>query len=208
MASTPPNLAFAIATVLAYLIGGLPFGYWFVRFSSGKDIRTIGSGNMGATNVHRTLGRKAGMIVLLLDIFKGFAAVWLAAVLTRGDPLALGFAAGAVMLGHCYPIFLGFKGGKAVACFIGAFIYIAPVALAFTAVIFVIVVALSRYISLGSVIGAMTFPFIVWLSSHPPLPIAVASVFAALLIIYRHRANISRIRNRSEHSFSLRGGPA
>ena len=168
----------------------------------------MGSGNIGATNVLRSIGRKAGILVLLLDICKGFVAVWLAAALTQGQPLALGLAAIAVMLGHCYPVFLGFKGGKAVACFVGAFLYLEPRALALTAVIFFAVVGLSKYISLGSIIGAICFPVVVWLASHPPRPILIASIFAAFLIVYRHTANISRIRSGREHVFSFKGGRA
>ncbi len=206
MAPHPAYPVLAILTAVAYLIGGLPFGYWLVRLSSGKDIRTMGSGNIGATNVHRTLGRKAGLLVLLLDICKGFFAVWLAAVFTHADPLALALAALAVMLGHCYPVFLRFKGGKAVACFIGAFIYIAPLAFALTAAIFFLAVGLSKYISLGSIVGAVSFPFIVWMTSHPARPILIASISAALLILYRHKANISRIVSGQEPPFSPKGG--
>ena len=128
--------------MLAYFIGGLPFGNWFARLASGKDIRTVGSGNIGATNVYRTLGHRPGLIVLMLDIWKGFVAVWLGAVISRDDPRALALSALAVMLGHCYPVLLRFHGGKAVACFIGAFLYLAPLSLAIVAVIFVAVVAL------------------------------------------------------------------
>lgn len=191
---------------MAYLIGGLPFGYWFVRLSSGKDIRTMGSGNIGATNVHRTAGGKAGVAVLLLDIFKGFLAVWLTAFLTAAHPVALALSAAAVMLGHCFPLFLHFKGGKAVACFVGAFLYLTPLALLCVTVVFLAVVSLSKYISLGSLIGAATFPYLVWLTDRPPTPILAVSVFAALLIIYRHKANIQRLRNGKENVFSLRGG--
>lgn len=194
--------------MLAYFIGGLPFGYWFVLLTAGKDIRTMGSGNIGATNVHRSLGGKAGFIVLLLDICKGLLAVWIAAMLTNDGPLALGLSACAVMLGHCYPVLLRFKGGKAVACFIGAFAYIAPLALAAVLVIFLAVVALTRYISLGSIVGALLFPIAVWLIYHPAPPILAASVFAALLIVYRHRANITRLRHGNEHVFSLKGKAA
>ena len=165
----------------------------------------MGSGNIGATNVHRSVGRKAGVIVLFLDLMKGFFAVWLSAVFTQADPLALALAAVAVMLGHCYPIFLRFKGGKGVACFFGAFIYAASFPLAFTAAIFIAVAAISKYISLGSIIGAISFPFAVWLTGQPP-PVLIASIVAALLIVYRHKANISRIRCGREHTFSLRGG--
>lgn len=192
----------------AYFIGGLPFGYWFVRLTAGRDIRTMGSGNIGATNVHRALGRKAGLIVLLLDIAKGFIAVWIGGATTHGNAWAIGLAIAAVMLGHCYPVFLNFKGGKAVACFIGAFLYAAPLALLAVTVVFVLVVALSKYISLGSIVGAAVFPLAVWLIGGARLPILLASIFGALLIIYRHKANISRLRSGTEHAFSLKGRKA
>lgn len=204
MITPPPYPVVLVTTALAYLIGGLPFGYWLVRVSSGHDIRTMGSGNIGATNVYRAVGRKVGVIVLLLDLLKGFLAVWLTAVLTQADSVALALSAVAVMLGHCYPIFLRFKGGKAVACFVGAFFYLAPLAVAVAVVIFIAVVAFSKYVSLGSMVAALFFPVVVWLS-HTPSPILAASVAAAALIIYRHKANISRLRSGSEHVFSLRG---
>jgi glycerol-3-phosphate acyltransferase PlsY len=188
------------------MIGGLPFGFWFVRLSSGRDIRTMGSGNIGATNVHRTQGAKAGLTVLLLDILKGFLAVLLAAMLTESDPIALALAAAAVMVGHCYPVLLNFKGGKAVACFVGAFLYIAPVALLIIAVLFAAAVAMSGYISMGSLLGAALFPLVVWLTMHPPWPILCSAVFAGVLVIYRHRANITRLANGTENKFHLRGG--
>jgi acyl phosphate:glycerol-3-phosphate acyltransferase len=203
-----PFLLIAISTLLAYLIGGLPFGYWFVRLSSGKDIRTMGSGNIGATNVHRIAGGKAGAIVLILDICKGFLAVLLADLLTHHSALGLALSTVAVMLGHCYPVFLGFKGGKAVACFIGAFLYLAPLALAVAALVFVATVALSKHISLGSIIGAALFPLVLWLIQRPPQPILLAAIASALLIIFRHKANIERLRKGEEHVFSLRGSKA
>ena len=205
MYTIPPYLAIAVSTLLAYLIGGLPFGYWFVRLSSGRDIRTMGSGNIGATNVLRTAGNKAGIIVLLLDILKGFLAVWLAAALTYHHALGIALAAFAVMLGHCYPAFLNFRGGKAVACFVGAYLFIAPLALAVVALIFIAVVAFSRYVSLGSIVGAALFPVVLWLVQHPPESILVAAIFSALLIVFRHKANIARLRTGKEHVFSLKG---
>ncbi|HEY7304154.1 MAG TPA: glycerol-3-phosphate 1-O-acyltransferase PlsY [Bryobacteraceae bacterium] len=201
-------LPLAIPTLFAYLIGGLPFGYWVVRLMLGLDIRTMGSGNIGATNVHRAAGKRAGIIVLFLDILKGLLAVWLAAWLTHGSPLGMALAAAAVMLGHCYPAFLKFRGGKAVACFVGAFGYIAPVALLVAAVAFVIVVAMSRYISLGSLMSAFLFPFIYWWMYDPPPPLLISAFFAAVLIICRHRANIERLRSGTEHAFSLKGKTA
>ena len=206
--SIPFSLLLAGVALLAYLIGGLPFGYWFVRLSSGQDIRTMGSGNIGATNVHRSVGRKAGIVVLLLDIFKGFAAVWIAAILTNASPVALALSAVAVMIGHCYPVFLGFRGGKAVACFIGAFLYISPLALALTILIFVVVFALGKYVSLASIVAALLFPLVMWITMHPPAPILRAAAGAALLIVYRHKSNISRLRTGSEPTFSLKGKTA
>jgi glycerol-3-phosphate acyltransferase PlsY len=204
--SAPPYLAITVAALAAYLIGGLPFGYWFVRIVYGKDVRTMGSGNIGATNVHRSTGGKAGLAVLILDIGKGVLAVWLASITTRGNPTGMAIAAAAVMLGHCYPVFLNFRGGKAVACFLGAFVYLTPLSVAAAVVVFLIVLAASRYVSLASITAALLFPVAVWFVSHAPDAIFAASIFAALLIVYRHRANIARLRNGAEHVFSLKGG--
>lgn len=168
----------------------------------------MGSGNIGATNVHRSAGKKAGFIVLFLDILKGVLALWSAAWLTENSPLGLGMATVAVMLGHCYPVFLGFKGGKAVACFVGAALYIAPWALLATAVIFVAVVALSKYISLGSILGAIIFPIAYWLIYRPAPELLIAFSVAGLLVIYRHKANIQRLRTGTENLFSLKGKTA
>jgi glycerol-3-phosphate acyltransferase PlsY len=201
-------LLIILTTLLAYLLGGLPFGYWFVRLSSGKDIRSMGSGNIGATNVHRTSGGKAGIIVLLLDILKGYLAVLIASLINAGDPHALALAVVAVVLGHCYPVFLGFKGGKAVACFVGAFLYVAPLALAITTLAFFAVFALTRYVSLASILGAIVFPLILWRLRIYPLPILLAGGATALLIIFRHRANIERLLKGKEHVFTLKGGKA
>jgi acyl phosphate:glycerol-3-phosphate acyltransferase len=198
----------ALSALVAYLIGALPFGYWFVRLTSGKDIRTIGSGNIGATNVHRTQGGKAGAIVLLLDVLKGFVAVLLAAWIARNSATALALAAVFVMLGHCYPVFLHFKGGKAVACFIGAFLYIAPLALAVVLLLFVAVVALSKYISVASMVGAALFPIFFWILYRPATVLLLASIFCGLLILYRHKGNVKRLWSGQENVFSLRGGKA
>ena len=190
-----------LAVVLAYLIGGIPFGYLFVRATTGQDVRGLGSGNIGATNVLRTTGRAVAVGVLLLDIAKGYLAVWLAARLTDGSLLWISLAAAAVMLGHCYPVFLKFKGGKAVACFIGAFLFLAPWPLLAVLLLFVIVVAQTRHISLGSIVAAGLFPLAVWLIEHPPAPVLLVSVFAAVLIVYRHQSNLERIRAGNESVF-------
>ena len=190
-----------LAVLLAYLIGGIPFGYLFVRFGTGRDVRGLGSGNIGATNVLRTTGRGLAIAVLLLDIAKGYFAVWLAAWLTGGSILWVSMAAGAVLLGHCYPIFLKFRGGKAVASFIGAFLYLTPVSLLAVLLLFVIVVARTRHISLGSIVAAGLFPLAVWLIEHPPAPVLLVSIFAAVLIVYRHKSNLERLHAGTESVF-------
>ena len=191
------------ALLIAYVLGAIPFGYLLVRLTTGADVRAAGSGNIGATNVLRTTGRAAGVATLLLDIAKGYAAVWIASCLTGGDPLWMSLAALAVMAGHAFPVFLGFKGGKAVATFIGAFLCLTPMALACVLVVFFGVVAWSRYISLGSITAAATFPLAVWIVQRSPLPVLSAAVIAAAFIIYRHKDNIVRLRSGSEHRFSF-----
>ena len=189
----------------AYLLGAIPFGYLLVKLKTGRDVRSAGSGNIGATNVLRTSGRVSGITTLVLDILKGVAAVWIADRISHGDPWWCSLAALAAMAGHAYPVFLKFRGGKAVATFIGSFLYLTPLALVATLLVFVGVVARSRYISLGSVIGAATFPLAVWLLLHPPLPVLLAAVLAGVFIIYRHLDNIRRLHAGKEHVFSFGG---
>jgi glycerol-3-phosphate acyltransferase PlsY len=199
----------AIIVVLsAYLLGSIPFGYLLVRLRTGRDVRSAGSKSIGATNVLRTAGRLMGVVTLLLDGGKGYLAVWLAAALTERSPLWMSAAAVAVMCGHVFPIFLKFKGGKAVASGVGAFLYLAPVPLAAAMVVFVVTVAATRYISAGSILAAGTLPLAIWLISHSPLPVLLAGVGAAILIIWRHRPNLERIRAGEEHVFSFGGRQA
>ena len=195
-----------LVIVVAYLAGGIPFGYLLVRLKTGQDVRSMGSGNIGATNVLRTTGRAIAIVTLLLDIAKGFFAVWLAATLTHDSPEWMSAAALAVMAGHAYPIFLKFHGGKAVASFIGAFLYLAPVPLLATLIVFVIVVSATRYISLGSITAAGSLPLAVWLIEHPPAPVLLASTIAGVFMIYRHKENIVRIRAGRENVFRF-GSP-
>jgi len=198
-------LRLVLTTITAYLLGGVPFGYLFVRFALGRDIRTMGSGNIGATNVHRSAGGKAGIIVLLLDILKGFLAVWFAALVTHNDPVAMALAAAAVMVGHSFPVFLRFKGGKAVACCVGAFLYIAPLAVLAIVPVFVLIVGVSKYISLASILSVILFPLVLLLVAHPAPAILLAAIFAAILIAWRHKANIQRLVAGNENVFALRG---
>jgi glycerol-3-phosphate acyltransferase PlsY len=194
-----------LAVLLAYLLGAIPFGYILVKLTTGGDVRATGSGNIGATNVLRTTGRTAGVVTLLLDIGKGFAAVWLASRLTDGSVPWMSLAALAVMAGHAYPVFLGFKGGKAVASWVGAFLCLTPGPLAAALVVFVVIVAVSRYVSLGSVLAAGLLPLAVWLISHSPLPVVAAALVAGAFIIWRHKPNLERIRAGEEHVLSFRG---
>ncbi len=197
-----------LALAAAYLIGGIPFGYYLVRWTTGRDVRVLGSGNIGATNVLRTTGRAAGAITLLLDIAKGFLAVWLAAQLTHASTLWTSLAALAVMAGHAFPPLLGFRGGKAVASFLGAFLYLAPLAVVAALLLFVAVVAYSRYISLGSVVAAGSFPLAVWMILHPPFELTGAAIVAGAFVVYRHKANLARIRAGTENVLDLSGGKA
>ena len=194
-----------LALVAAYLIGGIPFGYLVVKWKTGADVRSSGSGNIGATNVLRTTGRAAGIVTLLLDIAKGAFAVWLTGKMAGDNIHWMSAAALAVMAGHAFPVFLKFKGGKAVASFIGAYLYLAPVALLAVLIVWVATVACTRYVSLGSILAAGTFPLAVWLLIQPPLSLVAASIVSAAFIIYRHRDNIARIRAGTEHVLSLGG---
>jgi len=194
-----------LAVAIAYLLGAIPFGYIIVRLKTGGDIRAAGSGNIGATNVLRTTGRAAGIITLLLDFAKGYLAVWLASRLTGSDWLWMSLAAVAVLLGHAYPVFIGFKGGKAVASTVGAFLFLTPSAIGAVTLVFVVAVWLTRHISLGSILAAGLFPLAVWLIAHPPFPVIYASLFAGAFIVYRHRENIARLQEGTERVLSLRG---
>jgi glycerol-3-phosphate acyltransferase PlsY len=195
----------AAAILIAYLLGGIPFGYMLVLLKTGRDVRSMGSGNIGATNVLRTTSRWLGAVTLLLDMAKGFAAVWVAARLTGSDFAWMSAAALAALAGHAYPVFLRFRGGKAVASFIGAFLYLAPLPLAAALVIFVIVVARWRYVSLGSIAAAAVFPLLVWGISHPPAPVVAAAAIAGAFVVWRHKENIARLRVGKEHPFSFGG---
>jgi glycerol-3-phosphate acyltransferase PlsY len=189
--------------LVAYLLGAIPFGYLLVKWKTGADVRAAGSGNIGATNVMRTTGRGAGVVTLLLDIAKGYAAVWVAGRLTGPDVLWMSLAALAVMAGHAYPVWLGFKGGKAVASFIGAFLCLTPWALVAEIPIFVFVVIWTRHISLGSVVGAATLPLAVWLVMQAPWPAVGGSLAAGAFVIYRHSNNIQRLRLGTENVFKF-----
>jgi len=187
-----------IAVLVAILVGGIPFGLIIVKLKTGADVRESGSGNIGATNVLRTSGTAAGLITLLLDAAKGLFAVWLADTLTHGDVRWMSAAALAALLGHAFSPYLKFKGGKAVATFLGAFGYLTPIPVLIVTLIFILVVAMTRYLSLGSITGAALFPFACFLILHPDWPVLAAALGAAVLILWRHSGNIERIRAGNE----------
>jgi acyl phosphate:glycerol-3-phosphate acyltransferase len=197
-----------LVVIIAYLLGSIPFGYLIVRRKLGDDIRRSGSGGTGATNVSRRAGRTAGVVTLLLDAFKGSLAVLIAGRLLTGPLLVVDWwiaaAAVAALVGHIFPVWLGFRGGKGVATGVGVFLVLAPVALVCAGVLFVGVVALTRYVSLGSITAAVALPVCVWLQSvfvQPAAdiqPVLIASIAGALLILSAHRGNIARLARGTE----------
>ncbi|MGO9095209.1 MAG: glycerol-3-phosphate 1-O-acyltransferase PlsY [Bryobacteraceae bacterium] len=195
----------ALILIGAYLLGGIPFGYLLVRMKTGRDVRAMGSGNIGATNVLRTTSRTLGVITLLLDVAKGYLAVWVAGRLTGGSPVWMSSAALAVMAGHAFPVFLRFRGGKAVASFVGAFLCLTPLALVVAVGILVVVVAWKRYISLGSIVAAAALPVAAWLVSRAAPPVLAAAAIAGAFIIWRHKENIARLRAGAENTLAFGG---
>jgi acyl phosphate:glycerol-3-phosphate acyltransferase len=190
------------AALEAYLLGSIPFGYLLYRIRAGQDIRTTGSGNIGATNVFRASGLLPAVATLLLDAGKGYAAVFLAARLTAGFAPAVAISALLVIAGHCFPVFLRFRGGKGVATGLGAFLAISPGAVLVCALLFASILAARRYVSLASMVAAGAFPFVLAIEGERSLALLIASLACAGLIIARHRDNIDRLRKGTE--FSLR----
>lgn len=216
----------ALVIIIAYLLGSIPFGYLIVRAKEGGDIRATGSGGTGATNVSRRAGISAGVVTLVLDALKGTAAVvvagWILDVplvhVSTGSPLGilensgLSFhqaywclwgAAIAAIIGHMFPVWLGFRGGKGVATGVGVFLLLTQGAVAFAGLIFILIVLVTRYVSLGSIIAAVTIPLFILLQNliSPSLefaPVITAATVVALLIIFAHRANIGRLMKGNE----------
>lgn len=192
-----------IIVVVAYLIGSIPFGYLIVRKTIGADIRQTGSGGTGATNVSRRAGKAAGVLTLLLDAAKGCVAVVIAKAVS-GDDWVIAAAAIAALVGHIFPVWLSFRGGKGVATGVGIFLVLAPIAVLCAGVVFVAIVALTRYVSLGSITAAVLIPVFVWLQAVFVLPVfdlrplLTAAVVGAALIVFAHRGNIQRLMSRTE----------
>jgi len=182
----------------AYLVGAIPWSWLIVRWKTGQDIREIGSGNVGATNAMRAAGRGAGAVALLLDIGKGVAPVLVARALDA-PPLVASCAAALAVLGHMYPVWLGFHGGgKGVATAAGALGALAPIPALLSAVVFVVVTALFRYVSLGSIAALVAFPLLVMaLASRGDAPrdtaFLVSSALVPALSVWKHRGNVRRL---------------
>src|SRR5215813_7606485 len=178
-----------VFVVLAYLLGSLSFATLLVKIATGKDIRSEGSGNAGATNVLRSHGKGLGLAVAVLDIGKGALAVWLMHFAT-GDPAWAGAAAVAAVLGHVFPVFYGFRGGKGVATALGAFLVLTPYATLVSVAVFILVVALTRYVSLGSVVSVCVTPPVAGLVFHAPRAVVLASAIVAVLVVLKHTENL------------------
>jgi glycerol-3-phosphate acyltransferase PlsY len=190
-----------VLALVAYAVGSLPFGLWLVR-AQGVDLRTIGSGNIGATNVWRVAGRAIALLVLVLDAGKGALAVLLARVVVD-EPYALAACAIAVVAGHVWPIWARFHGGKGVATAVGAFALIEPVAVVWCVMVFGCVVAMTRYVSAGSLAAAIVLPMVTRLAGAGGWVTLGASLTAAL-VVWRHRSNIARLRRGVEPRLGLR----
>jgi glycerol-3-phosphate acyltransferase PlsY len=187
--------------VLGYLTGSVPFAFLLAR-RVGIDVRVAGSGNVGAANVLRTTGAWRGAAVMALDVAKGAAAVLLASVTNAGVTLTA-IAAAAAVVGHIYPVWLRFHGGKGVAVAAGVFAILTPLATAIAAGLFLLIVSITRYVSLGSIAATLALPPAAWLSGEPGA-VVVAAAGTGALILFRHRGNIRRLRAGTERRMGAR----
>jgi acyl phosphate:glycerol-3-phosphate acyltransferase len=202
-------LGSVLVAVAAYLLGSIPSGFLLMRIFRKQDIRTIGSGNIGATNVLRSGARGLGAATFFLDMLKGCAAVWLGAAvapyLMAGAPVrnVEALAALCAVLGHMFPVWLGFKGGKGVATGFGVFLVAAPLAALAAISVFFVVLALRRYVSLASILGAASFPFFAWLlvKGDKPAFFLFVQAAVALMVIVKHNQNIGRLLHGTESRF-------
>lgn len=201
---------YIVVAIIAYLLGSIPFGYILVRLFRRQDIRTTGSGNIGATNVARSGAKGLGIATLILDAAKGYLAVYASSFYAIGNgqvstwdlaALCAAIAAIFAILGHMYPVWLKFKGGKGVATGVGVFLALAPKAVGLVLILFLAIVWISRYVSLGSIIATAAFPFVALLLYRGQMWHLdfLAMCIAAFLIIWRHKDNIRRLLAGTEH---------
>jgi glycerol-3-phosphate acyltransferase PlsY len=205
MSSIPMTVV--LIPVFAYLLGSIPFGLILGKIFASGDVRKEGSGNIGATNVARVAGPLAGILTLLLDGAKGAAAVLLAERYSNGSALWMIIAGLAALIGHCFPIWLKFKGGKGVATAAGVYLALSPVVFLAGLILFILVVGFWRYVSLGSISAAAAMPmllYFLWAPHHAPPPVITFGALAvAMLIVYKHDANLQRLVNGQEPKFSF-----
>jgi len=201
------SIAFLLIPFAAYLLGSIPFGLLLTKLFGGGDVRKSGSGNIGATNVARVVGPLAGVLTLVFDTAKGMAAVRLAGRFTGESATWMMIAALAVLLGHCFPVWLKFRGGKGVATALGVFLALCPLAAVSALLLFILCVSYWRYVSLGSVAAAAAMPLLVyflWAPGHaPPIVIDLGTLAVALLVIYKHDGNLQRLIEGTEPRFSF-----
>jgi len=202
---------YLIVAIIGYLLGSIPFGYLLVRIFRGEDIRRTGSGNIGATNVARTGAKGLGIATLGLDTLKGLLAVWIASRIAPSETSVLPYmsiAALAAVAGHVFPMWLKFKGGKGVATALGVFILLFPKALLVSLAIFILTVAATRYVSLGSILGAIAFPIGAYFIEHPEWQALLPTCVIAAMIVAKHHQNIRRLLAGTENRFGSPKTPA
>jgi len=188
-----------IAILISYLIGSIPSGFLLTKYVMKKDVRQYGSGNIGATNVARVMGLKAGVLVAAFDILKGYLGVMVGQTILGGNlSTAILFVAIAAIAGHDWSIFLGFSGGKGVATTFGVILRLYPLAFLIYALIWLALVLKTRYVSLGSIIGSMSLPLTLYFTGYDSKHVIFAALLS-LFVMYTHRANIKRLLNGEEN---------
>lgn len=197
----------ALLLLLAsYLLGSIPFGLLFAKILGGKDVRQHGSGNIGATNVSRVAGPLAGILTLIFDTAKGGAAVWIAGHFTNHSAMAMMLAGLAALVGHCFPAWLKFRGGKGVATALGIFSVLSPASALAGLVIFALTFAFWQYVSLASLTAAAAMPLVIyflWAPGHaPPLVVHLGTLFATALVFFKHRGNVQRLTQGAEPKYA------
>ena len=196
------NTLFILILIAVYLIAAIPTGVVLARLMGNEDVRQKGSGNIGATNVYRVAGKLAGILTLVGDTLKSFLPLMAYKAWLAPTPTQFGIASAIAIIGHCYPIYLKFKGGKGVATALGIFLIISPKAVLGILIVFVLAVAITRYISLGSVLAALSAPVLILMLNHSQ-PIFLATLFIATLVVWRHRSNIRRLLDGTESRFKV-----